>query len=183
MFKKFDEKESISAVSQLKTSVQKGIRNQIIELYPHFEEYLLEYWPKKDCPARLVKCHEKIELLVVNNEPLFFKQRDGPWLPNIHVLHRFPFMLPIQIVDKGAIKFILSGAHIMCPGITSPGAFLNHETPKGTAVQVMCEGKEHAIAIGTMVLDPAEIASVNKGIGIEVAHYLNDGLWHLKHVK
>ena len=121
MFKKFDEKESISAVSQLKTSVQKGIRNQvnkrerdpelinkiklkIIDLYPHFEEYLLEYWPKKDCPARLVKCHEKIELLVVNNEPLFFKQRDGPWLPNLHVLHRFPFMLPIQIVDKGAIK-------------------------------------------------------------------------------
>ena len=109
---------------------------QIIELYPHFEEYLLEYWPKKDCPARLVKCHEKIELLVVNNEPLFFKQRDGPWLPNLHVLHRFPFMLPIQIVDKGAIKFILSGAHIMCPGITSPGAFLNHDTPKGTPVQV-----------------------------------------------
>ena len=29
MFKKFDEKESISAVSQLKTSVQKGIRNQV----------------------------------------------------------------------------------------------------------------------------------------------------------
>ena len=105
-------------------------------MYPHFEEYLLEYWPKKDCPARLVKCHEKIELLVVNNEPLFFKQRDGPWLPNLHVLHRFPFMLPIQIVDKGAIKFILSGAHIMCPGITSPGAFLNHDTPKGTPVQV-----------------------------------------------
>ena len=86
----------------------------------------------------------------------------------------------------------------MCPGITSPGAFLNHDTPKGTPVQVelllnrtyyvipkkvMCEGKEHAIAIGTMVLEPAEIASVNKGIGIEVAHYLNDGLWHLKHVK
>ena len=61
---------------------------KIIELYPHFEEYLLEYWPKKDCPARLVKCHEKIELLVVNNEPLFFKQRDGPWLPNLHVLTR-----------------------------------------------------------------------------------------------
>ena len=29
MFRKFDEKESISAVSQLKTSVQKGIRNQV----------------------------------------------------------------------------------------------------------------------------------------------------------
>lgn len=25
-------------------------------------------------------------------------------------------------VDKGAIRFILSGANIMCPGLTSPGA-------------------------------------------------------------
>ena len=37
-----------------------------------------------------------------------------------------PFILPHQQVDKGAIKFILSGANIMCPGLTSPGAKLNH---------------------------------------------------------
>ena len=36
-----------------------------------------------------------------------------------------PFMLPHQQVDNGAIKFILSGANIMCPGLTSPGAKLN----------------------------------------------------------
>ena len=36
-----------------------------------------------------------------------------------------PFLLPIQQVDKGAIKFVLSGANIMCPGLTSPGAKLN----------------------------------------------------------
>ena len=34
-------------------------------------------------------------------------------------------MLPHQQVDNGAIKFILSGANIMCPGLTSPGAKLN----------------------------------------------------------
>ena len=33
-----------------------------------------------------------------------------------------PFMLPKMQVDKGAIRFILSGANIMCPGLTSPGA-------------------------------------------------------------
>ena len=33
-----------------------------------------------------------------------------------------PFMLPQMQVDKGAIKFVLSGANIMCPGLTSPGA-------------------------------------------------------------
>jgi len=31
-------------------------------------------------------------------------------------------MLPPMQVDKGAIKFILSGANVMCPGLTSPGA-------------------------------------------------------------
>lgn len=42
----------------------------------------------------------------------------------IHFLLIDPFILPHQQVDKGAIKFVLSGANIMCPGLTSPGAKL-----------------------------------------------------------
>lgn len=30
-------------------------------------------------------------------------------------------------VDRGAIKFVLSGANIMCPGLTSPGGVLDEE--------------------------------------------------------
>ena len=30
-------------------------------------------------------------------------------------------------VDRGAIKFVLSGANIMCPGLTSPGGVLDQE--------------------------------------------------------
>ena len=30
-------------------------------------------------------------------------------------------------VDRGAIKFVLSGANIMCPGLTSPGGALDDE--------------------------------------------------------
>ena len=33
MFKKFDEKESISGITQLKSSVQKGIRNKVREIF------------------------------------------------------------------------------------------------------------------------------------------------------
>ena len=47
-------------------------------------------------------------------------------------------------MDKGAIRFVLSGANIMCPGLTSPGASLNLETEEGDAVAVMAEGKSHA---------------------------------------
>lgn len=55
----------------------------------------------------------------------------------MRLLQAFPFLLPIQIVDKGAIRFILSGADIMCPGLTSKGAFLDLNIQKDTAVQVV----------------------------------------------
>ena len=32
-----------------------------------------------------------------------------------------PHMLPKMQCDKGAIRFILGGANVMCPGLTSPG--------------------------------------------------------------
>lgn len=44
-----------------------------------------------------------------------------------------PFFLPWEQVDKGAIRFVLSGANIMCPGLTSPGAKMT-PVPKGTVV-------------------------------------------------
>ena len=43
-------------------------------------------------------------------------------------------MIPKQQVDRGAIKFVLSGAMIMCPGLTSKGAKLNPDTDAGVAV-------------------------------------------------
>ena len=43
-------------------------------------------------------------------------------------------MLPKLQVDKGAIKFVLSGANIMCPGLTSPGARMEQSVPQNTVV-------------------------------------------------
>lgn len=39
----------------------------------------------------------------------------------------------MQQVDKGAIRFVLSGANIMCPGLTSKGARMTN-VEKGTVV-------------------------------------------------
>ena len=47
----------------------------------------------------------------------------------------------------------------------------------------MVEGKEHAVAIGQCKLSTEDITRVNKGIGIENVHYLNDGLWSMKPIK
>ncbi|XP_011494225.1 PREDICTED: malignant T-cell-amplified sequence 1 [Ceratosolen solmsi marchali] len=182
MFKKFDEKDSVSSVQQLKSSVQKGIRSKLLELYPLLDKYIDQIIPKKDS-FRFVKCHDHIEILVNSaGDLLFFRQRESLWMPTLKLLHKYPFMLPLQQVDKGAIKFVLSGANIMCPGLTSKGARMT-SVEKGAIVAVMAEGKHHALAVGITTLSTDEIAHVNKGIGIENCHYLNDGLWQMKPVK
>lgn len=92
--------------------------------------------------------HDHIELLINGaGEQVFFRHRDGPWMPTLKLFHRFPFFLPMEQVDKGAIRFVLSGANIMCPGLTSPGACMT-KVEKGTVVAIMAEGKQHALAIG-----------------------------------
>jgi PUA domain protein len=182
MFKKFDEKESISGMLQLKSSVQKGIRTKLVESYPHLEGFIDTILPKKDA-LRIVKCHDHIEIIVNSaGELLFFRHREGQWMPTLRLFHKYPFFLPMQQVDKGAIRFVLSGANIMCPGLTSPGAKMT-EVPKDTVVAIMAEGKQHALAIGKTTLSTDDIAKINKGIGVENCHYLNDGLWQMKPVK
>lgn len=59
-------------------------------------------------------------------------------------------------MDKGAIRFVLNGSHIMCPGLTSPGAKLLDECARDTLVAVMAEGKQHAMAIGRMKVSEVE---------------------------
>ena len=101
MFKKFDEKESVSGITQLKSSVQKGIRRTISETYPTLEQdHLDEFMPKKDT-YRVVKCHDRLELLInAEGTLLFFKHRDGPWIPTLRLLQQYPYILVPQTVDK-----------------------------------------------------------------------------------
>ncbi|KAK3418664.1 hypothetical protein EUGRSUZ_H03249 [Eucalyptus grandis] len=80
-------------------------------------------------------------------------------------------------VDSGAIKFVLAGANIMCPGLTSPGGALDDEVGAETPVAIMAEGKQHALAIGFTKMSAKDIRAVNKGIGVDNMHYLNNGLW------
>ena len=68
-----------------------------------------------------------MQLVILNSEPLFFAARDGPWFPTLRILHKYPLMMDRLRVDTGAIKFVLSGANIMCPGLTSPGATIHAE--------------------------------------------------------
>ncbi|XP_013391949.1 malignant T-cell-amplified sequence 1 [Lingula anatina] len=182
MFKKFEEKENVSGLNQVKSSVLRGIRSTLLDQYPQIEPYLDEIVPKKGA-LKVVKCQEHIEVLAgANGELLFFKQREGPFYPTLKLVHKYPFIAPAMQVDKGAIRFVLSGANIMCPGLTSPGGRMTR-VDKDTIVILTAEGKENAIAVGITKMSTDEILQKNKGIAIDNIHFLNDGLWHMKPVK
>lgn len=47
----------------------------------------------------------------------------------------------------------------------------------GTPVAIYAEDKQHAMAVGLTTLSTKEMREVNKGIGVELMHNLNDALW------
>lgn len=83
-------------------------------------------------------------------------------------------------IDRGAIRFLLAGAPMMCPGLTSAGGYLppaEAALPAETPVAIHAEGKEHAVGIGLTKLGTEEMRRVNKGVGVETMTYLGDDLW------
>ncbi|TPX32144.1 hypothetical protein SmJEL517_g04675 [Synchytrium microbalum] len=178
-FKKLTWKTDVSNQSLVKSSVQRAIRAKVLEAYPALTEHIESILPKKS-QIVLVKCVEHRNLVTVNNEILFFQVFDGPWVPVLRILHKYPDMMTKVQVDKGAIKFILSGANIMCPGLTSKGARLDMSAPENTPVAVYAEGKEYAVGVGITKMSTDDIKKINKGIGVDNLHSVGDGLWLAK---
>jgi len=174
-FKKFST-DDLGVTNQVKASVYRGIRSSLVEHQAVFAE-LVDVVLPKNATAFIAKGANREQILIVDDEILFYCERDGPWMPTLRLVHRYPNILPHVQVDKGAIKFVLSGANIMCRGLTSPGSKMDVDLPAGAACIVVAEGKEHALAIGVLTMSTAEIRSANKGIGVDNVHVLGDGLW------
>ncbi|KAF1893788.1 hypothetical protein Lal_00002318 [Lupinus albus] len=155
MFKKFSSEE-VSAQNQVKASVQRKIRQSIAEEYPGLEPVMDDILPKKS-PLIVAKCQNHLNLVIVNNVPLFFSVRDGPYMPTLRLLHQYPDIMKKLQVDRGAIRFVLAGANIMCPGLTSPGGALDEEVEAESPVAIIAEGKQHALAIGFTKMSAKDI--------------------------
>ena len=196
MFRKFDPSEDISTSTAVKSSVQRHIKQSISDAHPALTPVLDELLPKKP-PMVQYKVGPHLMLYYRGDEPVFFQQRDGPILPALRFVHKYPGLDFTRVtVDKGAIPFIIGGAHIMCPGLTNPGAempadgveqdaqgFDEPGLKKGDGVVIYAEGKEHALAVGTMKISSADVREKNKGVGVEVAHYIGDGLFQTKQIQ
>ncbi|KAF9036598.1 hypothetical protein BJ165DRAFT_1504591 [Panaeolus papilionaceus] len=180
MFKKFSPSTDIAGHTPVKSSVQRQIRANVLAQWKIEPETLEAIWPKKEGLIH-VKCREHVSIFTVHSEPLFFQHFDGPFYPTLRVLHKYPYILPKVQVDRGAIRFLLGGAPMMCPGLTSAGGWLpppDDAIPAERVVAIHAEGKEHAVGIGLTKLGTEDIKKVNKGVAIELGSYLGDDLWN-----
>lgn len=59
-----------------------------MERYPSLTEDALELLIPKKANLMQTKCRDHISLIVVEDEPLFFQNYDGPFIPTLRVLHK-----------------------------------------------------------------------------------------------
>ncbi|KGO74143.1 Pseudouridine synthase/archaeosine transglycosylase [Penicillium italicum] len=211
--------------SKVKSSVQRGLRQKLLETYPGFEPVIEDFMPKKASleAVKLYSSHspifrlpipatslsdfrqwryymhascsrdpkanqihhprpDRVTLYTIDSTPLFFQPIDGPPVPHLRLIHAYPSAVPTIQIDRGAIRFVLSGATLMAPGLTSPGGRLpdaEHALEAGQIVGVKAEGKEEICMIGMLKVGTEEIKSKGKGVVIDEGHYLGDGLWRM----
>jgi PUA domain protein len=119
---------------------------------------------------------------------------DDALLPHLTLVHKYPTAFHRLRIDRGAIRFVLSGATLMAPGLTSPGGRLpdpslsdedkekygSEDLAAGAVVVVEAEGKDTACMVGVLRMGTGEMKGLKKGQACEGGHYLGDGLWSLK---
>jgi PUA domain protein len=82
---------------------------------------------------------------------------------------------PVVTVDSGAVKFVVSGANIMRPGITKIEGDFN----VGDLVVVKEEKFGKVIAVGLAKGAKIDVEAAKKGVVIENLHYVGDKYWEM----
>ena len=176
MFKKISD---VGNQVQLTKSDIKDMKKGLTKSYPSFEPYMDDLLPKKSVMYGMrLKSNDKVDLFIQDGKIICYK-KGKEYIPSLWLLHQFPFLLPRFQVDKGAIRFVLAGANIMCPGLTSPGAKMD-DVEAGTVVAIHAEGKTHAIGVGLTTMSTKDIREINKDIGVNNLQFVGDDLWKLE---
>ena len=178
MFKKLDDLSKPTLMNKSSMRELKGTLEGQSEIWKEWFDQIIG--KKTQLNILKLKNEFKKELIVNEKNEIMFVTDEEIVIPSLKLVHMMPSILPRTQIDKGGIKFILSGADIMCPGLTSEGGFISEEQQKGDVVAVFAEGKQHAIAVGIMEKSGADIKKTNKGVGIKNVLFLNDTVWNFK---
>lgn len=106
---------------------------------------------------------EKFLIIIERNKKIMSKV-----IPHLRTLNDKE--LKSVYVDLGAIPFIIKGANIMRPGIQK----IDPNIKKGETILVKDEGYKKTLAIGEALFNSEEMQRQEKGISVNILHYMGD---------
>tara|TARA_Y100000034_G_C6850797_1_gene385983 strand:+ start:449 stop:898 length:450 start_codon:yes stop_codon:yes gene_type:complete len=109
--------------------------------------------------------------IIYENEVYFFYYEDK-LIPSLKLLQKNNF-LPSITVDMGAIKFVVSGADIMRPGITKISNF-----EKNAIISIIDETHGKVLAVGIALLSSTDLEKEEKGKYIKNIHFIGDKIFN-----
>ena len=135
-----------------------------------FEYYGVRPLSKKD---RVVEIEGEMVFIKVNDEVCFFYHEDKI-VPTLKRLLHENFLKKIT-VDMGAVKFVVSGADIMRPGVVN----IEDNIKKGGLIVIIDENNKKPLAVGSALFDSMTMQDMEAGKCIKNIHYIGDRIWNL----
>ncbi len=139
-------------------------KHEIKELEHSFAEFNIAYTKKDEIVM-------ENEVIFINKKPVLFyyEKRIVPTIKSIFLGAK----LKTITVDMGAVRFVVSGADIMRPGITA----FDEGIKENDLVAVVDVNNKKPLAIGIALMDSEILQNTKIGKAVKNIHYIGDEVW------
>jgi translation initiation factor 2D len=184
MFKKHAVKVAKSHL--LKSSDRRGIQQELQKQFPTIPS-TDPVWEKilparnKQVEIHCVKLQKPYQatLYTVDNVPLFFTDNEfseSDYYPTIFCLLLAPNLMPTLTIYTQVTSYVLSGADLMIPGISSKlNKHVNFLENEKVAIRV--NGNPIPFSVGIALADANTLRTGTEGKGVRIMHIFGDNLW------
>lgn len=128
---------------------------------------------------KLHKCRGKITIITERNTPVLFSFHKFPYLPTLNFLERGNSPVKKAYLDQGALKPILKGADVMCPGVYKYRSYIDSKWEREDVVAV-CIIDHGLVAVGIAEIGSEEMTGTSTGACITVLHRQQDPIYNFK---
>ena len=126
---------------------------------------------QKSSQVELIEPEDGVRFLVVDGKYTFVEMGETivPFVGSREVIDGMPAVR----IDDGAVKYILKGADVMRPGISS----YDDWGDKDRLVIVRDQAKGRGLAVGRSMVASSEMQSLSKGACVKNVHHAGDKAW------
>ena len=116
---------------------------------------------------------DTFNVILIDGKLLLFST-DGEYFPTVRGALELGLAKHIVVVDAGAVRFVVNGADIMCPGIVNADSVIK----ESDLVIIKEETHDKPLAIGRALMSGEDMIG-DSGKAIKSLHYVGDKLWNI----